>query len=43
LDPSYASVEDLSFGRIAFHGMNPEIEKMVENERIRQEEKEAAM
>merc|ERR1711894_203678 len=42
IDPSYASIEELNFGRIAFHGMNPEIEKMAENERIRQEEKEAA-
>merc|ERR1719412_2333704 len=42
LDPSYASVDDLSFGRLAFHGMNPEIEKMAENERIRQEEEAAA-
>ena len=41
VDPSYASVEDLCFGRIAFHGMNPEIEKMMTNERIRHEEKEA--
>ena len=43
MDPSYASVEDLSFGRLAFHGMNPEIEKMAENEKIRQEEEAAAM
>ena len=42
IDPSYASIEDLNFGRIAFHGMNPEIEKMAENERIRREEIEAA-
>ena len=42
IDPSYASIEDLNFGRIAFHGMNPEIEKMAENERIRREEMEAA-
>ena len=42
IDPSYASIEDLNFGRIAFHGMNPEIEKMAENERVRREEIEAA-
>ena len=41
LDPSYASVEELSFGRIAFHGMNPEIEKMMENERLRKEQADA--
>merc|ERR1719273_104356 len=42
IDPSYASVEELSFGRLAFHGMNPEIEKMAENARIKLEEELAA-
>ena len=41
VDPSYASVESLCFGRMSFYGMNPEIEKMAENERIRQEEEDA--
>merc|ERR1712170_239038 len=29
-EPSYANIENLTFGRLAFHGMNPEIEKMAE-------------
>merc|ERR550525_275560 len=41
LDASYASVEELSFGRIAFHGMDPEIEKIMENEKLRKEQADA--
>ena len=29
-EPSYVNIENLSFGRLAFHGMNPEIERMAE-------------
>ena len=38
VEPSFAAVEDLLFGRLAFKGMNPEIEKMMDNDRIREEE-----
>ena len=38
MEPSYVNFENLNFGRMAFRGMNPEIEKMMENERIREEE-----
>lgn len=32
LDPSYVNIEDLEFGRWSFHGMNPDVEKiMAEN------------
>ena len=37
-ETSYCPVETLVFGRMAFKGMNPEIEKMMENERLREEE-----
>ena len=40
-DASYASIEGLVFGRMAFKGMNPEIERMMENERLRAEEAES--
>ena len=40
LNPSMASVEDLNFGRMAFLGMNPDIEKMMSDERVRLEEAE---
>ena len=29
-EPSYVNIENLTFGRLAFHGMNPDIEKMAE-------------
>ena len=38
LNPSFSSVEDLNFGRMAFLGMNPEIEKMAANEKAKLEE-----
>lgn len=38
VEPSYAKVEELLFGRMAFHGMNPEIERMMEDQRVREEE-----
>ena len=34
--------ENLIFGRLAFNGANPEIEKMMENRRLRAEEAEEA-
>ena len=37
-EPSYAIAENLVFGRLAFNGMNPEIEKMMEDKRLREEE-----
>lgn len=40
-EPSYVNIENLTFGRMAFGGMNPEIEKMVEDERIKAEEAES--
>lgn len=41
-EDSYAKIADLVFGRMAFKGMNPEIEKMMDNQRLRKEEAEAA-
>jgi len=41
INPSFASVEDLNFGRMAFLGMNPAIEKVAADERVRQEEIES--
>ena len=32
-EPSYVSIENLSFGRFAYGGMNPEIEKMADEVR----------
>merc|ERR1712080_468579 len=40
-EPSYVNIENLTFGRMAFNGMNPEIEKMAEEERLEVEEAEA--
>ena len=40
-EPSYVNIENLTFGRLAFHGMNPEIEKIAEDDRIQKEEVEA--
>ncbi len=37
-EPSYAIAENLIFGRMAFKGMNPEIEKMMEEQRLREQE-----
>ena len=37
-EPSFAVAENLIFGRLAFNGANPEIEKMMENRRLRAEE-----
>ena len=34
-EPSYVNIENLTFGRLAFHGMNPEIEKMAEEVRLK--------
>ncbi len=42
VEPSHVNIENLSFGRMAFHGMNPEIEKMAKDERVRMEEAEEA-
>eukprot|EP00096_Caligus_rogercresseyi_P003503 TRINITY_DN1662_c0_g1_i1.p2 TRINITY_DN1662_c0_g1~~TRINITY_DN1662_c0_g1_i1.p2 ORF type:complete len:153 (+),score=59.23 TRINITY_DN1662_c0_g1_i1:1035-1493(+) len=39
IEPSFAHIEDLIFGRLAYHGMNPSIEKKMENERILEEER----
>merc|ERR1712141_732293 len=41
IEPSYVNIENLSFGRFAYHGMNPEIEKMLDDERVIKEELEA--
>jgi len=41
LNPSFASVEDLNFGRMAFLGMNSEIEQMAADEQSRLEERES--
>lgn len=41
VEPSYVNIENLTFGRLAFHGMNPEIEKMTQDEALRKEEAEA--
>jgi len=41
-EPSFAVAENLLFGRLAFNGANPEIEKMMENKRLRAEEVEEA-
>ena len=41
VEPSYVNIENLNFGRMAFNGMNPEIEKMAEEERLKEEEAEA--
>jgi len=43
INPSFASVEDLNFGRMAFLGMNPEIEKMAADARAREEELQAQL
>ena len=40
INPSFASVEDLNFGRMAFLGMNSEIEAMQAREKARLDEKE---
>merc|ERR1712062_801885 len=40
-EPSYVNIENLTFGRLAFHGMNPEIEKMAEEVRLKVEEAES--
>ena len=42
MEPSYVNIENLVFGRMAFRGMNPEIERMMEAERTRAEEAAAA-
>merc|ERR1719346_223068 len=42
-EPSYVNIENLSFGRLAFHGMNPEIERMAEEVRLKAEEAEAEL
>ena len=34
-EPSYVNIENLTFGRLAFHGMNPDIEKMAEEVKFR--------
>ena len=34
-EPSYVNIENLTFGRLAFHGMNPEIEKMADEVRLK--------
>merc|ERR1712117_473854 len=36
-EPSYVNIENLNFGRLAFNGMNPEIEKMAEDDRAQKE------
>merc|ERR1712037_12708 len=41
-EPSFAVAENLVSGRLAFNGANPEIEKMMENKRLRAEEVEEA-
>lgn len=41
VEPSYVNIENLTFGRMAFGGMNPEIEKMIQDERSKLEEAEA--
>ena len=41
IEPSYVNIENLSFGRFAYHGMNPEIEKMLDDEKVKKEELEA--
>jgi M-phase phosphoprotein-6 len=41
VEPSHVNIESLVFGRMAFHGMNPEIEKMADDDRVRLEEAEA--
>ena len=38
-EPSYVNIENLTFGRLAFHGMNPDIEKMAEEVKFRFSEK----
>ena len=40
METSYVQIENLSFGRFAYHGMNPEIEKYWEEERLKKEEAE---
>ena len=40
-EPSYVNIENLTFGRLAFNGMNPEIEKMAEDDRAQKEEAES--
>ena len=40
-EPSYVNIENLTFGRLAFNGMNPEIEKMAEDDRVQKEEVES--
>ena len=41
INPSFASVEDLNFGRMAFLGMNSEIEQMQADQKAIKEEQEA--
>ncbi len=41
IEPSYVNIENLSFGRMAFGGMNPEIEKMAQDQQAILEEAEA--
>ena len=41
IEPSYVNIENLSFGRFAYHGMNPEIEKILDDEKVKKEELEA--
>ena len=41
VEPSYVNIENLTFGRLAFGGMNPEIEKMADDERVKKEEVES--
>jgi len=40
-EPSYAPIENLVFGRMAFKGMNPEVERMMQEEEERRESAEA--
>jgi len=42
-EPSYVNIENLTFGRLAFHGMNPDIEKMAEEVRLKVEDTEAEL
>nr|ACO14793.1 M-phase phosphoprotein 6 [Caligus clemensi] len=43
IEPSFAHIEDLIFGRLAYHGMNPAIEKQMQNESIKEEERLAEL
>lgn len=42
VEPSYSKIENLAFGRMAFRGMNPEVERMMEAQRLREEEEAAS-